>query len=260
MKMAVRLDVGEGRPIVFLHGFPGNGADWEPVAQRLSGSSRVLVLDLLGFGASRRPTEFHDLWVERQAQALAATLDDLGIDRFALVGHDYGGPVALTFLRSQPGRVTHLAIMSTNAFTDTPVDFPLSLLRIPAVGPALDHAFFSTASLAVLGKLASRTRGVRASRNDSSEARTIRTIFGPVLRDLPGLYAEVEASLGEITVPSLVIWGDRDLFFSADQGRRTAEAIPGAEFLLLDGCGHLTPAERPDEVAAALDRLLRRRV
>ena len=99
-----------------------------------------------------------------------------------------------------------------------------------------------------------------ATRNDPGEARTIRTIFGPVLRDLPGLYADVEASLAAIAVPTLVVWGDRDLFFSADQGRRTARAIPGAEFVLLEGCGHLTPAERPDEVAAALDELLRRTV
>jgi pimeloyl-ACP methyl ester carboxylesterase len=243
--------------MVFLHGFPGNGADWEPVAQRLSESFRVLVLDLLGFGSSPRPREFPDLWVGAQAEALATTLDDLGIDRFALVGHDYGGPVALTFVRMYQERVSHLAVMSTNAFTDTPVDFPLSLLRLPAIGPVLDHAFFSTVSLAMLGKFASRTRGVRATRNDSGEARTIRTIFGPVLRDLPGLYADVEASLGAITIPVLVVWGDRDLFFSAEQGRRTADAIPGAEFVLLEGCGHLTPAERPDDVATALDRFLR---
>jgi len=104
----------------------------------------------------------------------------------------------------------------------------------------------------MLGRFASRTRGVRATRNDPTEARTIRTIFGPVLRDLPVLYTDVEASLGDITVPTLVIWGDRDRFFPAEHGRRTAAAIPAAEFLLLEGCGHITPAERPDEVAAAL--------
>ena len=259
MELAIRLDKGTASPVVLLHGFPGNGADWEPVAHRLSGSFRVLVLDLLGFGSSPRPREFRDLWVDAQAQALAATLDRLGLDRVALVAHDFGGPVALTFVREHPVRVTHLAVMSTNALTDTPVDFPLSLLRLPLVGPWLDHAFFSAPSLAMLGRFASRTCGVRATRNDPTEARTIRTIFGPVLRDLPGLYAGVEDSLGDIAVPTLVIWGDRDLFFPAELGRRTAETIPGAEFLLLEGCGHFTPAERPEDVAAALDRLLTRR-
>jgi pimeloyl-ACP methyl ester carboxylesterase len=258
MELAVRLDEGTGPSVVLLHGFPGSGADWEPVAHRLSGSFRILVLDLLGFGSSPRPEAFRDLWIDTQATALAATLDDLGIDRFALVGHDYGGPIALTLARQHPERITHLAVMSTNAFTDTPVDLPLSLLRIPAVGPLLDHAFFSTPSLAALGRFASRTRGVRASRNDPGEARTIRKIFGPVLRDLPGLYADVEASLGEITIPTVVIWGDRDPFFPAEQGRRTAEAISGAEFVLLEGCGHLTPAERPNEVATALDHFIGR--
>jgi pimeloyl-ACP methyl ester carboxylesterase len=163
----------------------------------------------------------------------------------ALVGHDFGSPVALTFVREHPERVTHLAVMSTNAFTDPPVDFPLSLLRLPLVGPWLDHAFFSTPSRAMLGRFAARTRGVRATRNDPAEARTIRTIFGPVLRDLPGLYTDVEASLGDITVPTLVIWGDRDRFFPAEQGRRTAAAIPSADFLLLEGCGHITRRNGP---------------
>ena len=252
MEMGIRFDGGSGRPVVFLHGFPGNGSDWGPVARRLEDSHRVVVVDLVGFGSSPRPDRFEDLWADAQAKALAATLDRLGIERTALVGHDYGGPVSLALVRRFPERVTHLAILSTNAFGDTPVDFPLSLIRVPGLGPLLEPLFFGRRSLAVLGRVLSRTRGARAARNDAEEARTIRTIFARVLRDLPGLYGPIEASLEGIRIPTTVVWGDRDRFFPEAQGRRTAAAIPDARFVLLEGCGHLPQIERPEAVHEAL--------
>ena len=256
MEMAVRMDRGTGHPLVFLHGFPGNGADWERVAESLSDDHRTLVVDLLGFGSSPQPRTFDALWVDAQADALAATLDRLGLRQVALIAHDYGGPIAVTFLDRYPERVTHFAVMSTNTFGDTPVDLPLSLLKLPGLGPQLDRVFFSAASLAMLGRIASRTRGIRPARNDAREARTIRTIFGPVLRKLDALYAEVETALGEISVPTVVLWGDRDPFFSLDQGQRTAAAIPGATFIPLIGAGHFVPIERPDAVVDAVRELV----
>ncbi len=257
MEMAVRVDTGKGSPVVLLHGFPGNGADWEPVAERLADSFRVVVVDLIGFGSSTRPAVFAEVWADAQARALAGTLDGLGIDRVALVGHDMGGPVALSFLGAFPDRVTHLGLLSTNAFGDTPVDFPLSLLRVPILGRMVEPVFLSRLALIALGAAASRTARIHPARNDPGEARTIRRIFGQVLRDLQGLYGPIEDSLPHIAIPTVVIWGDRDMFFPVEQGRRTADAIPGAEFVLLEGCGHFPPVERTDEVAAALLAALR---
>lgn len=256
MEMAVRSDRGSGSTVVLLHGFPGNGADWEPVAHRLSEHYRVVVVDLLGFGSSARPTHFDDVWVSSQTAALAGTLDRLGIGSVALAGHDMGGPVALTFLREFPHRVTHLALLATNTFGDTPVDFPLSLLRLPVLGSMLEPLLFGRVALTSLGRAASRTRGVHPAPNDAAEAKVIRTIFGRVLRDLPALYRDVERTLAAISVPTTVIWGDRDMFFSAQQGQRTAGAIPGATFVLLEGCGHFPPIERREAVTAALLDLL----
>ncbi len=254
--MGVLYDRGTGSPVVLLHGFPGSGADWIPVAERLSPQHRVVVVDLLGFGASSKPTAFDELWTDAQAAALAGTLDDLGIDRFALVGHDLGGGVALSFITTHRERVTHLALLATNAFADTPVDFPLSLLRVPVVGRLLEPLMFNRAALLALGRLGSKTRGIRPAANTTEEARVIRTVFARVLRDLPTLYGPVERSLGSIEVPTVVLWGGRDMFFSAEQGDRTAKAIPGAEYVLFESSGHFLPIERPDEVAAAILQLL----
>jgi pimeloyl-ACP methyl ester carboxylesterase len=254
--MAVRFDEGSGDGVVLLHGFPGSGADWEPAATQLAERFRVVVVDLIGFGGSSLPRRFEDLWIDAQAEALAAALDELGIEQTALVGHDYGGPVALTFLRRFPERVSHLGLLSTNAFGDTPVDFPLSLLKLPMIGPLLDPVFFNGVALGALGRMASKTGGVRPQHNDGGEAHTIQVIFGRVLRNLAALYGPVEASLGEIDVPTVVIWGDRDMFFPASLGRRMAQSIPGARFVLLDGCGHFTPIERTGAVVAEITNLI----
>ena len=77
-----------------------------------------------------------------------------------------------------------------------------------------------------------------------------------MLRQLPRLYQPIEDTLPAIGVPTVVIWGDRDMFFAAEQGQRTADAIPGAEFILLPGCGHFPPVERPEAVATTLINLL----
>jgi pimeloyl-ACP methyl ester carboxylesterase len=216
----------------------------------------VVIVDLLGFGSSPAPASFEDLWTDAQARALAQTLDRLAIDRAALVGHDYGGPVAIAFYSRFPERVTHLGLLSTNTFSDTPVDLPLSLVRVPAVGGLVERVLFSSSSLNALGRAASKTPRIHPARTTGDDARTIRTIFGNVLRDLERLYRPVEAVLATITVPTVVIWGDRDMFFSAQQGQRTAGAIPDARFVLLEGCGHFPPIERPDRVASLLVELL----
>jgi len=256
VRMNVRLDQGTGSPVVLLHGFPGSGADWIPVAERLSPQHRVVVVDLLGFGASAKPPAFEELWTDAQAAALAGTLDDLNIDRVAMVGHDLGGGVALSFLAAYPEMVTHLALLATNTFTDTPVDFPLSLLRLPVVGRLVEPLLFNRTALLALGRLGSKTRGIRPAANPVEEARVIRTVFARVLRDLPDLYGPVERSLDSIEVATVVMWGGRDMFFSAEQGDRTAKAIPGAGYVLLESSGHFLPIERPDEVAASIRQLL----
>lgn len=87
--------------------------------------------------------------------------------------------------------------------------------------------------------------------------RSTRRIFQASLRDLPGLYAPVEAALGAVHVPCRVVWGDRDPFFPASVGTRTASHIPGADLVSLRGCGHFLPEEDPQGFAASVLDLVR---
>ncbi len=100
--------------------------------------------------------------------------------------------------------------------------------------------------------------GARAARidaaaavGDASQAAAIRTIFSESLRRLPELYGPIEGARTSFQMPSLVLWGERDMFFRASQGTRTARALR-AELRVLPGCGHFLPEEDPAAVAAAI--------
>jgi pimeloyl-ACP methyl ester carboxylesterase len=251
---------GEGPPVVLLHGIPGSSASWAAVARRLAAEHTVVVPDLLGFGGSARPRALSALHARGQAAAVAALLDHLALERVAIVGHDFGGPVALALTERDSRRVSHLGLLATNAFPDTPIPFPLALVTAPVIGGVAARALFSRPSLRMMLRQGTRTAETRVDARtavgDRSQAAAIRTIFAGSLRKLGELYAPAEAQLRTTSVPTLVGWGSRDPFFTVAQGERTAQAA-GANLVVYEGAGHFLPEERPTAVADDIAALLR---
>lgn len=255
-------DAGSGATVVLLHGIPGSGASWQQVAGRLHGAHRVLVPDLLGFGGSSRSAEPDALHAASQAGLLLRALDELGIDRYVLIGHDFGGVVALAGYLRAPQRVAGLGLLATNAFSDTPIPFPLNTVAWPLVGKLAASWLLSSPALRMMVRRGVGRPGVRLSPEDyvgdPAQARAIATIFAHSLRNLSSLYQPYAAALAEVAVPSFVAWGDHDPFFTVHQGRRTAATLAGSAFHLLEGAGHFLPEERPEAVAACIARLMAR--
>lgn len=251
--------VGHGPPVVLIHGIPGSSASWHAVRDLLAPDHEVLTLDLLGFGSSARPTELSELHATAQAAALAHLLDELGHGAVTVAGHDFGGPVALLLAEERPDLVARLALLATNAFTDTPVPFPLSTTKLPLVGRLAAAVLFSAPSLRLMLRTGVGQPPVpldaAAHLGDRDQQHAIRTLFEGSLRHLPELYAPVERALAALHVPAHVAWGERDPFFDVAQGQRTAAAL-GATFELLPGAGHFLPEERPHQVAAAIRSLV----
>lgn len=250
---------GHGPAVLLLHGVPGSGATWERVAQLLEGCATVLVPDLLGFGASDRPADLPTLHAVGQAQALTDALAVLNVDSVTVVGHDFGGPVALMLSAEHPSRVARLGLLATNTFTDTPIPMPLSMLNWPVVGSLVASMLFSRTSLGIMLRTGSgKPRPVldRASYlGDAGQVRAIRTIFEGSLRHLAELFEPIQEQLHAWSGPTFVAWGDRDPFFPLAQGRRIAEAAR-APLVVLPGAGHFLPNERPERVADQITTLL----
>jgi pimeloyl-ACP methyl ester carboxylesterase len=251
---------GSGSAVLLLHGFPGSAQGWRAVMARLATDHHVIAPDLLGFGGSSKPRRAADLWVDRQAAAVEEMLAHLGIRRLAVVGHDFGGPVAITLLARRPDLVSHLVLSATNAFPDTTIPLPVRAVIWPVVGPLAGRVLFSRFGLARMLKSAVGRPSVDLEPatylGDDAQIRSIGEIFTWSLRKLSDLYGAMPAILGSVRVPSLVVWGTRDPFFPLAVGRRTTAAIPGGRLEILQGAGHFLPEERPEEFAGLVANLI----
>lgn len=245
---------GSGPTVVLLHGIPGQGRVWERVEESLGNSFDVITPDLLGFGESDRPSTrtIDAVGPAAQAAAVAALLDELGARGTIIVGHDFGAPVGVLLSRARPDLVNGLSLLAGNTFPDSPIPFPLSLATAPGIGGLCSRLLFSRRSLALMLR---RGTGPGATPPDAGvylgdrgQRRTIAAIFSDALTRLAELYSPVAAALGELEVPVLVGWGDRDPFFPLDQAERTATAANG-RLRVFAGAGHFLPHERPTEVA-----------
>jgi pimeloyl-ACP methyl ester carboxylesterase len=222
---------------------------------------QVIIPDLRGFGQSEPPVG--DYYVEGQARAIKELLDEIGVEEFALVTHDFGGPVGLTMMRLFPDlTVPTLVLSDTNVFTDTYVPPPLRVAKIPFVNTVFFQLMvgnrFGVRMLykgAVQQKETASWSKFQRHLTPSGMAMT-RRIFQRSLADLEANYGEIERILPDIQSRTLVLWGDGDPFFSTGVGERTRAAIPDAELIVFDETGHFVPEERPADVATAISDFL----
>lgn len=250
---------GEAGPtVVLLHGIPGSSKTFTEVGTRLGKTCRVIVPDLLGFGDSPdAPAHYH---AAEHAEVVVQFLDKLGVDELHLVGFDFGGPTAIRVAAQLGKRVRSLTVAATNMFPDTPIPPPLRLAKVPVLGWLFFRLAFGAVGLMAMWFAAVADRAAfpfhkyrMALRGHGT--RTTRRIFLSSMRDLPGLYGDIERLGNSLGLPSLVLWGDRDPFFSTAVGERTAKSL-GAELRVLSGCGHFVPEERPAETAGAIAELI----
>jgi len=249
-----------GPTVVLLHGIPGSRKTFAGVGERLGKTHCVVVPDLLGFGDSPdAPAHYH---AAEHAEVVVQFLGKLGIDELHLVGFDFGGPTAIRVAAKLGKRVRSLTVAATNMFPDTPIPPPLRLAKVPVVGWLFFRLAFGTLGLMAMWRVAVADRTAFPFKKyrmalKGQGTRTTRRIFLSSMRDLPGLYGEVERLGNSLGLPSLVLWGDRDPFFPTAVGERTAKSL-GADLRVLQGCGHFVPEERPVETAGAIAELIAR--
>lgn len=246
--------------VLLLHGIPGWRGTFRGVAERLAPDHRVAVPDLLGFGDSDpAPRGAH---ADLQADMVIGLLDALGVPSAHLVGFDYGGPIALLTYSSAEARVSSLTLAATNVFADARIPLPLKIAKVPLAGDVAFRLAFSRPGLLALWRVATcdreafpLSRYLGALRSSQGVTSTQR-VFLESLRYMRPRYHQVEEALPLVDVPRTVVWGDRDPFFPVEAGERTADAL-AARFVLLEGCGHFVPEERPEELADEVRRLTR---
>jgi len=242
-------DEGEGAPVLLLHGFPATRQLWARVAPLLiEAGFRVLVPDLVGYGASEAPPGVR-VDMASQSRWMLELLDKLGLTRTAVVAHDVGSAAAQLMVAGASRRVRGLAVLDGVYADEWAME---AIVSIQAWNPLDAHRLFP-----VLARRLDRGGAMRdilaTYQGERGGLRLIRAA-----RDLdPQQTAHIGESLRASGIPALVLWGERDSFLSIDAVGRPLANLLGAALIQLPG-GHFTPVDCPGEVAAALRDFLAR--
>lgn len=262
-------------PAIFAHGFPESHRTWRDLAPLLEDEVRMIMPDLRGFGASDKPQDVADYATDILIADLFALADALGIERFALVGHDWGGAIAWAAAISGNPRLTRLGIINS----PHPAIFQRSLIDNSAQRAASQYmnAFRNPAMEAGIARMGMETFFDKSFAphvdmtkvtpqerqryvDDWSQPGAMTAMLNwyrasRVEVPQPGEEAEMPIWVDfvpRIGVPVRVVWGLEDKALLPVQLDGIGEVGDDVEVVPLPGVGHFAPWEAPDAVAAAL--------
>jgi pimeloyl-ACP methyl ester carboxylesterase len=226
--------------IVLIPGLLNDADLWRDQIAGLAGVARPRVADI-----TRGET----------LAALAEMVLGTSEDRFALAGFSLGGIVALEIMRRAPERVTHLALLDTTMLPDTAERAAeREQFIVQASKPGRFHGF---------GRKLAQSYLAAANRENADLIDRVRTMtqrLGPdvFIRQSRIARPDSRGTLTGIACPALVLCGRHDALTPPDLHRAMAGLIPGAELVILENSGHLTPLEEPEQVTGQLAGLLKR--
>jgi pimeloyl-ACP methyl ester carboxylesterase len=238
--------------LLFLHGVGGGHAAWDRQLPYFTARGyRALAWDQPGYGGAA-PVDPYDL--EQVATALKRRIGD---EPAILVGHSMGGFVAQEAYARFPECVRALVLCFTSAaFGGTGGDFARQFIAA-RIAPLDDGKTMAE----IAARLMPSMRGSRSNAQGLAHAEGVMAAVPPeTYRKAVRLLTTFDrrAQLPEIRVPTLLVAGGDDRVAPAEVMQRMARKIPGAEFVLLDGCGHLGPMDQPDPFNEALAQFLER--
>jgi 3-oxoadipate enol-lactonase len=245
---------GEGPAVLFVHGYPFDHTMWREQIDALDGFRRIAP-DLRGMGQSDAPDLGYSM--EIYAADLAALLDALGVDEVILCGLSMGGYIGFEFLRKWRNRVRALVLMDTKAEADTPEG---RRGRDAAAATARERG-----SAAVADAMLSKVLAPGTLTEHPEIAERVRTLMASTpVAGVVGALAAMRDRIGSETLlptlaglPTLVLVGEADGLTPPDQARAMAQAIPGAQLVLIPRAAHLPPMEQPAATTKALREFLR---
>lgn len=233
------LDVGQGRPAVFIHGILTNSLLWRRViADVASAQRRCIALDLPGHGHTPPAPESADVSLAGLAQRVIDLCDALGLECFDLVANDTGGAVAQIVAARLGDRLATLTLTNGDTEGNTPpwLFKPVVWLGRPAALGVAGPRIARRRAL-VRGLLLAGYQDVGAIPDEIVDAyghpvlgtRTSARAFARLIAALSSdaLYA-VRGELAALTVPTHIVWGTGDVFFPIKWGHRLADLIPGS--------------------------------
>jgi haloalkane dehalogenase len=257
----------DGEVVLLVHGTPSWSYEYRHVIPVLAKTRRVIAVDHLGFGLSERPTDFA-YSPEAHTEVLREVIQKLELRRFALVVHDYGGPIALPLAQEAPERISGLVVL--NSWMWSMLDNPKFARNARLMGSWLGRFLYRwvNASLRMLMPLAYADRrkltpeihaqylAVFPQRDQRERVLwALARAFVASCAALERLWQERARLAG---IPTLIVWGVGDRLLPPELLERFVQALPQARIETLPDVGHWPQEEAPEQVAALLDGFLPR--
>ena len=255
-------EIGEGPPLVLLHGMWDSHRTWRRVAPLLGKRFRVLMPDMPGHGLSGRPDAPYTLsWY---ARTIAAWMRAVGTPRAYVCGHSYGGGVAQWMLLEHASRIARLALVAAGGL-GREVMLGLRLATFPVYGPLISPGVMRWGT-GLMMRLAKATFGdnepeeidrfVRMTRIPGSARAFLRTVNG-VINPL-GQYMQTWQRIGEVDSlpPVAAFWGEKDPILPLRHGLAARRRIEGATLSIYPRCGHYPHLDSPVRFASELSDFL----
>ena len=254
---------GAGRPVVLIHGNPGSCQDWSRLYGPISSRYCAFAFDRPGHGHSDRPNH-RDITVEVQAQMLHAALKELNVEMPIVVGHSWGGSLALAYALAFPNELAGAVLLAPAAFeSDDGVSFLSKVPGWPIIGDVVNFIFTP-----LLAAWLVRTDLAKAFAPDRVPKNYLRHVLAEWTRPKKVKWYSVDDALlndslpeftsryPNIRVPVAIITGDSDLIVPAkENAHRLHETLPHSELIILEKTGHQIPFTRPEAVVEAIDRV-----
>ncbi len=252
-------------PVVLLHGIGRSLEDWALQHSRFDDAYRVISIDMPGFGLSQRFPATTTLPV--LADGVWATLDTLGETRpVHLMGNSLGGAVSMTMLASAPERVTTLTLVNSAGFGKE-VTWALRILAVPGLGrqmlrhidprtaPRVERTLFRDRALVTPERVEMAIRIARQPDFAPVYLEVAKALGG--FRGVAAAWrAALLASLAEVDLPTMILWGERDMILPSHHLAAARAAFPHAKSHMFPDTGHMPQIERPDEFAGLVRPML----
>jgi pimeloyl-ACP methyl ester carboxylesterase len=252
--------------VVLIHGASGNMEDMRiALGEKLARSHRVILIDRPGHGWSSRPPGDDYASPARQAELVAAALQELGVERAILVGHSWGGAFVTAYALAFPERTAGLVLLSavTHPWPADPGWYN-NLASLRGIGPLFVRTLVYPLGSFMVDGVSRSVFQPQAVPEDYVRRAAIRLVLRPKTffanaRDLALLRNFIAAqvpSYVDLRSPTIIITGDRDTMVSPEiNARALAATLPRAKLVLLEGVGHMPHHAAPEAVAAAVDEL-----
>ncbi len=251
-------DLGEGEPVILLHGIPTWSYLYNDVIPLLVPHLRVIVPDFLGHGYSDR-RDFFDRSLLAQTAMILRFMDHLGLERAHFVGHDTGGGVSLIMAIHHPDRVSRLVLANVVAYDSWPIDDMIALGNPSwrSKTPQEVAAFLASGlpdGIHNKHRLTPEfTQGIVAPYSDEEGKISMIRNASALNTNHTTMLAERHA---QIKAPTLCLWGVQDPWQTIRDGETLAAEIPNARLVRVENASHWIPHDTPEIFAREVGRFL----